>query len=170
MPKIELKNVYKIFGEDPQSVLPLLEEGATKEEILEERDHTVGLDNVSLSIEEGETFVCMGLSGSGKSTLIRHINRLIDPTKGEVLVDGVNVLQFSEDELLEFLLQAHRGHDSETSLFRMPRAWVGDGWDGATGRADWPIPVQRVAHKPCLCWSSRVLGNHGYAAHSMGGL
>ena len=67
MPKIELKNVYKIFGEDPQSVLPLLEEGATKEEILEEKDHTVGLDNVSLSIEEGETFVCMGLSGSGKS-------------------------------------------------------------------------------------------------------
>ena len=101
MPKIELKNVYKIFGEDPQSVLPLLQEGATKEEILEEKDHTVGLDNVSLSIEEGETFVCMGLSGSGKSTLIRHINRLIDPTKGEVLVDGVNVLQFSEDELLE---------------------------------------------------------------------
>jgi len=101
MPKIELKNVYKIFGEDPQSVLPLLLEGATKEEILEERDHTVGLDNVSLSIEEGETFVCMGLSGSGKSTLIRHINRLIDPTKGEVLVDGVNVLKFSEKELLE---------------------------------------------------------------------
>ncbi len=101
MPKIELKNVYKIFGEDPQSVLPLLQEGTTKEEILEERDHTVGLDNVSLSIEEGETFVCMGLSGSGKSTLIRHINRLIDPTKGEVLVDGVNVLKFSEKELLE---------------------------------------------------------------------
>jgi len=101
MPKIELKNVYKIFGEDPQSVLPLLQEGTTKEEILEERDHTVGLDNVSLSIEEGETFVCMGLSGSGKSTLIRHINRLIDPTKGEVLVDGVNVLKFSENELLE---------------------------------------------------------------------
>ncbi len=101
MPKIELKNVYKIFGEDPQSVLPLLLEGATKEEILEEMDHTVGLDNVSLSIEEGETFVCMGLSGSGKSTLIRHINRLIDPTKGEVLVDGVNVLKFSENELLE---------------------------------------------------------------------
>ena len=101
MPKIELKNVYKIFGEDPQSVLPLLQEGTTKEEILEERDHTVGLDNVSLCIEEGETFVCMGLSGSGKSTLIRHINRLIDPTKGEVLVDGVNVLKFSENELLE---------------------------------------------------------------------
>ncbi len=101
MPKIELKNVYKIFGEDPQSVLPLVQNGATKEEILEDTDHTVGLDNVSISIEEGETFVCMGLSGSGKSTLIRHINRLIDPTEGEVLVDGVNVLEFNESELLE---------------------------------------------------------------------
>ena len=106
MPKIELKNVYKIFGEDPQSVLPLVQNGATKEEILEETDHTVGLDNVSISIEEGETFVCMGLSGSGKSTLIRHINRLIDPTDGEVLVDGVNVLEFNESELLE--LRRHK--------------------------------------------------------------
>jgi len=106
MPKIELKNVYKIFGEDPQSVLPLVQNGATKEEILEETDHTVGLDNVSISVEEGETFVCMGLSGSGKSTLIRHINRLIDPTVGEVLVDGVNVLEFNESELLE--LRRHK--------------------------------------------------------------
>ncbi|MDC0229792.1 glycine betaine/L-proline ABC transporter ATP-binding protein [Deltaproteobacteria bacterium] len=106
MPKIELKNVYKIFGEDPQSVLPLVQNGATKEEILEETDHTVGLDNVSISVEEGETFVCMGLSGSGKSTLIRHINRLIDPTEGEVLVDGVNVLDFNESELLE--LRRHK--------------------------------------------------------------
>lgn len=101
MPKIELKNVYKIFGEDPQSVLPLVKKGATKKEILAETDHTVGLDNVSISIEEGETFVCMGLSGSGKSTLIRHINRLIEPTAGEVLIDGVNVLEFKEKELLE---------------------------------------------------------------------
>ena len=101
MPKIELKNVYKIFGEDPHSVLPLLQKGATKKEILAETDHTVGLDNVSISIEEGETFVCMGLSGSGKSTLIRHINRLIEPTEGVVLVDGVNVLEFNEKELLE---------------------------------------------------------------------
>ena len=106
MPKIELKNVYKIFGEDPQSVLPLVQNGATKEEILEETEHTVGLDNVSISVEEGETFVCMGLSGSGKSTLIRHINRLIDPTEGEVLVDGVNVLEFNESELLE--LRRHK--------------------------------------------------------------
>ena len=87
MPKIEIKNVYKIFGHSPSKVLPMVREGATKEEVLEKTGHTVGLDNVSITIQEGETFVCMGLSGSGKSTLIRHINRLIDPTAGEVLVD-----------------------------------------------------------------------------------
>ena len=102
MPKIELKNVYKIFGEDPQSVLPLVQNGATKEEILEETEHTVGLDNVSISVEEGETFVCMGLSGSGKSTLIRHLNRLIEPTSGEILVEGTNVMSLNKQELIEF--------------------------------------------------------------------
>ena len=69
MPKIELKNVYKIFGEEPQSVLPLVQNGATKEEILEETDHTVGLDNVSISVEEGETFVCMGCPDQGNQLL-----------------------------------------------------------------------------------------------------
>ncbi|PPR47005.1 MAG: Glycine betaine/carnitine transport ATP-binding protein GbuA [Alphaproteobacteria bacterium MarineAlpha5_Bin9] len=102
MPKIEIKNVYKIFGNEPSSVLPMVKEGATKEEILEKTGHTVGLDNVSISVEEGETFVCMGLSGSGKSTLIRHINRLIDPTDGEVVVDGTNVMALSEKQLIEF--------------------------------------------------------------------
>ena len=58
MSKIEIKNVYKIFGDQPAKVLPMVQDGATKEEILEKTGHTVGLDNVSLSIEEGETFVC----------------------------------------------------------------------------------------------------------------
>ena len=96
MVKIEVNNVYKIFGTDPIDILPKVKEGATKEEILEQTDHTVGLDNVSISVEEGETFVCMGLSGSGKSTLIRHLNRLIDPTDGEIIVNGTNVMQLSE--------------------------------------------------------------------------
>ncbi len=102
MSKIEIKNVYKIFGEHPSKVLPMVQEGATKEEILEKTGHTVGLDNVSLNIEEGETFVCMGLSGSGKSTLIRHINRLIDPTSGDILVEGTNVMDLDKKNLIEF--------------------------------------------------------------------
>ena len=102
MSKIEVKNIYKIFGDHPERILPMVRDGATKEEVRDETDHTVGLDNVSLSIKEGEIFVCMGLSGSGKSTLIRHINRLIDPTSGEVTVDGVDVLKLNHNELLTY--------------------------------------------------------------------
>ena len=102
MSKIEIKNIYKIFGPKPEQVLPMVKDGAGKEQVLEETGHTVGLDNVSLSIEEGEIFVCMGLSGSGKSTLIRHINRLIDPTAGQVLVNNVDVLSLNAKEILEF--------------------------------------------------------------------
>ena len=102
MSKIEINNVYKIFGSSPKSVLTQGKEGATKDEILENTGHTVGLDNVSLKIEEGETFVCMGLSGSGKSTLIRHLNRLIDPTDGEILIEGTNVMNLNKEQLIEF--------------------------------------------------------------------
>ena len=73
-----------------------------KKQVLEETGHTVGLDNVSLKIEEGETFVCMGLSGSGKSTLIRHLNRLIDPTDGEILIEGTNVMSLNTESLIDF--------------------------------------------------------------------
>ena len=102
MPKIEIRNVYKIFGNNPSEVLPIVRNGATKEEVLEKTGHTVGLDNVTLSIQEGETFVCMGLSGSGKSTLIRHLNRLIDPTDGDIIVDGTNIMELDEQQLIDF--------------------------------------------------------------------
>ncbi|PDH19214.1 MAG: glycine/betaine ABC transporter [Pelagibacterales bacterium MED-G42] len=102
MSKIEINNVYKIFGPNPKSVLPMVKDGSSKEEILEKTQHTVGLDNVSLKIEEGEIFVCMGLSGSGKSTLIRHLNRLVDPTDGEILVEGTNVMKLNQEKLIEF--------------------------------------------------------------------
>ena len=102
MSKIEINNVYKIFGNNPKSIVPMVKDGASKEDIIEKTGHTVGLDNVSLKIEEGETFVCMGLSGSGKSTLIRHLNRLIDPTEGEILVEGTNVLSLNQEKLIEF--------------------------------------------------------------------
>jgi len=102
MSKIEINNVYKIFGPSPKKILPMVQDGATKEEVLEKTGHTVGLDNVSLKIEEGETFVCMGLSGSGKSTLIRHINRLIDPTSGVVSVEGTDVMSLDKKKLIDF--------------------------------------------------------------------
>jgi len=102
MSKIEIRNIYKIFGNHPDQVLPMVKEGANKELVMEETGHTVGLDNVSISVKKGEIFVCMGLSGSGKSTLIRHINRLIDPTAGQVTVDGVDVLSLDDKEILDF--------------------------------------------------------------------
>ena len=102
MSKIEINNIYKIFGNNPNSVMDMVKGGATKDEVLEQTGHTVGLDNVSLNIEEGETFVCMGSSGSGKSTLIRHLNRLIDPTAGEILIDGENVMSLNPEQLIDF--------------------------------------------------------------------
>ena len=102
MAKIEVENVYKIFGSDPQKVLPRAQAGDNKDDILAETGHTVGLDNISLSMEESKTFVVMGLSGSGKSTLIRHLNRLIEPTAGRIMVDGVDVLSLNEGDLRQF--------------------------------------------------------------------
>ena len=102
MAKIEVENVYKIFGDTPQKVLPMVQAGKSKDDILAETGHTVGLHDISLSMEESKTFVVMGLSGSGKSTLIRHLNRLIDPTAGRITVDGQDVLGMNDKELREF--------------------------------------------------------------------
>jgi glycine betaine/proline transport system ATP-binding protein len=98
---IEIKNVYKIFGADTKDALEQLEEGQSKDDIMMELGNAVALQEVTLSIEEGETFVVMGLSGSGKSTLVRCLNRLIKPTSGEIWVDGKNVLEMTDEELRE---------------------------------------------------------------------
>lgn len=95
MPKIELRSITKIFGPDPLAALAKIRAGMTKEELLTRTGHELALCDVSLSVAEGEVFVVMGLSGSGKSTLIRHINRLIDPTEGEIIIDGINILELS---------------------------------------------------------------------------
>jgi glycine betaine/proline transport system ATP-binding protein len=100
-PRIELRNVYKIFGAHPQQALALLQAGQSKDLVLANTGCVVGVDDLSLSIEAGEIFVIMGLSGSGKSTLVRHINRLIDPSSGEILVDGENVLAYNAERLRE---------------------------------------------------------------------
>jgi glycine betaine/proline transport system ATP-binding protein len=96
---IAMRGVTKIFGPDPEGALALLRAGKSKTEVQAETNHVVGLDNVSLDIAAGQIFVVMGLSGSGKSTLIRHVNRLIEPTAGEILVHGDDVLKMSLDQL-----------------------------------------------------------------------
>lgn len=99
MSSIELKNVVKIFGEDERKALNLLKEGLTKEEILKTTGMTVGVNDVSFTIGDNKIFVIMGLSGSGKSTLLRCVNKLITPTAGEVIVDGVDILKLDKNEL-----------------------------------------------------------------------
>ena len=99
---IQIEELYKVFGNNPSSVMPMVREGKSKDEILAETGHTVGLKSINLSIKKGEIFVIMGLSGSGKSTLIRHFNRLIDPTEGRIIVEGVDVMQLSARELEQF--------------------------------------------------------------------
>jgi glycine betaine/proline transport system ATP-binding protein len=98
-PKVVIRDLYKIFGPDPQSVLDYARQGMSKTELLEQHGHVIGLRDINVDIQEGEITVIMGLSGSGKSTLIRHLNRLIDPTSGEVIVDGVDVMTFDEEKL-----------------------------------------------------------------------
>lgn len=104
MEKITVKKLYKIFGDRPKAALKLLQEGENKGSILEKTGMTVGVDNANFSIENGEIFVIMGLSGSGKSTIVRMLNRLIESTAGQVIVDGNDVTQMSADELVSFRL------------------------------------------------------------------
>jgi glycine betaine/proline transport system ATP-binding protein len=99
VPKIEIKNLYKIFGTHSQQALRKLKSGMSKEKLFKETGHTVGVHNVSLSVDQGKIFVVMGLSGSGKSTLIRCINRLIEPTAGEIYIDETNVTKLSPQGL-----------------------------------------------------------------------
>ena len=89
--QIKLKNVSKIFGSKPKSVIPMVEKGMSKEEILSKTGHTVGVYNASLEVKKGEVFVIMGLSGSGKSTLIRCFNLLNEPTTGSIYIDGEDI-------------------------------------------------------------------------------
>lgn len=104
-PLIKITGLYKIFGPTPQKILPLVKTGKTKDQVLEETAHTVGLKDINLEIFKGEIFVIMGLSGSGKSTLIRHFNRLIDPTAGQIDVEGNDIMHLSAKELEKFRQQ-----------------------------------------------------------------
>ncbi len=100
--KIQIKKLYKIFGNDAENVMELVNDGISKQELLENHGHVLGLRNINIDVPEKCIRVIMGLSGSGKSTLIRHINRLIEPTSGQVLVGGEDVLAMSDEELKNF--------------------------------------------------------------------
>ena len=99
--KISVRNLYKIFGDDPQSVLPMLHDGIDKAEVQQKTGHVIGLNNINIDIQSGLITVIMGLSGSGKSTLIRHLNRLIEPTAGEIILDGDNIMTYDAAKLRE---------------------------------------------------------------------
>lgn len=97
--KIVVKDLYKIFGTHPEKALKLYREGLSKDDIMEKTKQTIGVADVSFTVNEGEILVIMGLSGSGKSTLVRCINRLIEPSYGKIYLDGVDITGLSTEEL-----------------------------------------------------------------------
>lgn len=97
--KIVVKDATKIFGKSSGRAIQLLKDGKSKSEILKATGATVGVKQVSFDVNEGEIFVIMGLSGSGKSTLVRMLNRLIDPTMGQILLDGKDIVQMNKEQL-----------------------------------------------------------------------
>jgi len=100
--KIAVSDLVKVFGPDPAAMLPRVRDGMGKVELLERHGHVLGLGPVTLNVNAGQVHMVMGLSGSGKSTLIRHINRLIEPTAGRVLVDGLDILALPPGDLRAF--------------------------------------------------------------------
>ncbi|MCP3944003.1 MAG: glycine betaine/L-proline ABC transporter ATP-binding protein ProV [Desulfobacteraceae bacterium] len=104
MNQIVIKNLYKIFGSDPQKAISMLKDGHDKNAVLEKTGMTVGVNDASFEINEGEIFVVMGLSGSGKSTLVRLLNRLIEPSSGEVIINGRDITAMNRNDLIRFRL------------------------------------------------------------------
>jgi len=156
---ISIRNLYKVFGRDPKRAMQLVHSGMSKDELLRRTGNVIGLSNVNLDMQRHRIQVVMGLSGSGKSTLIRHINRLIQPTEGQILVDGEDVLRMDQAALRhlrrfkvsmvfqKFALFAHR-----TILEN-----VGYGLENQGARAD---KIRETAGR----WIERV-GLAGFESH-----
>ena len=99
--KVAVKNLFKIFGPHPKKAMSLLKQGLDKEAIFEKTETTIGVQDASFEIYAGEIFVIMGLSGSGKSTMVRMLNRLIEPTVGQVFIDGEDIVSMDNDQLVK---------------------------------------------------------------------
>ncbi|MBF6615140.1 MAG: betaine/proline/choline family ABC transporter ATP-binding protein [Candidimonas sp.] len=149
--KIEIREVYKVFGRDEAKALALLREGADRGTVQAETRCNVGLAGVSAVIPTGRITCIMGLSGSGKSTLVRHLNRLIDPSAGEILVDGNNILKLTMPELRE--LRRHQISMVFQSFGLLPHLNVMDNVAfGLQVRGE----SKAQAYKTALLWLERV--------------
>ena len=104
--KIVCNNIWKVFGPNPQHTLKNLDHSLSRAQVQEQTGHVIGVKDMSFTVEQGETFVVMGLSGSGKSTLVRCLSRLIEPTAGEVLIDGEDVIKMNSAQLTD--LRRHK--------------------------------------------------------------
>ena len=99
--KVVVKNLYKVYGQNPAQAMQMLSKGQSKEDIFRQTGMTIGVKDANFHVNEGEIFVLMGLSGSGKSTLIRLLNRLVEPTHGQILVGGNDVAAMSKKALID---------------------------------------------------------------------
>ena len=106
VPKIRCNSIWKLFGPHPETTLAQIDRSHTRTQIQQDTGHVVAVKDISFSVQEGETFVVMGLSGSGKSTLVRCLSRLIDPTDGQVLIDNQDITDVSQSELKD--LRRHK--------------------------------------------------------------
>lgn len=157
---ISIRHLYKIFGPTPEKFLDPVREGMSKQELRDAHGHVLGLRDINIDMPAGGIQVVMGLSGSGKSTLIRHINRLIDPTAGEVVVQvkgqPQDVVRMSNRELLHFRREQTAMVFQKFALF--PHYTVLE-------NAEYGLQVQGVARKKrresALRWIERV-GLKGY--------
>ncbi len=157
--KISIRSLYKIFGSNPKRALEKVKSGASKTSLLEEHGHVLGLKDVSIEIQRRCIQVVMGLSGSGKSTLIRHINRLIEPTDGEITIDGEDILSMPDKQLRDF--RRFKASMVFQKFALLPHRTVAD-------NVQYGLKIQGVAAddagKRAQHWIERV-GLNGFEAH-----
>ena len=157
--KVAIRNLYKIFGSSPSAMVEKVEKGMSKMELLDKHGHVLALTDLNIDIPSSRIQVIMGLSGSGKSTLIRHVNRLIEPTVGEIIVDGRNVLKMNENELREF--RRHRTSMVFQRFALLPHYTVTD--NVAYGLTIQHLPKQEALERTHR-WIDRV-GLSGFEKH-----
>lgn len=166
--KIEVRNLYKVFGSSPERAMKMICEDKSKDDIFELTGNTVGVNNASLSINEGEIFVVMGLSGSGKSTLVRLLNRLIEPTAGEVLIDGKDILTVNDEQLRE--LRRKKVSMVFQSFALMPHMNVLDNAAFGLQLAGQPVEQRHAAARDALTQVGLEAYEYSYPDELSGGM